>query len=60
MFKKIAKFIEDVRTEMAKVTWPTQDELLNSTMIVAVVSIIFTLFIFFADFIVSRLMTLLL
>ena len=54
MIKKIQKFIEDVKVEMSKVAWPTHKELTNSTMIVIVVSILFTIFIFISDLIVSR------
>ncbi len=54
MIKKLRQFIEDVQNEMAKVTWPTRNELINSTFIVVIVSIIFTLFIFFADLIISN------
>ena len=54
MISKITKFFNDVKVEMAKVSWPTREELINSTMIVAVVSIIFTTFIFVADLILSR------
>ena len=54
MISKITKFFNDVKVEMAKVSWPTREELINSTMIVAVVSIIFTAFIFIADLILSR------
>ncbi len=49
MFKKIAQFINDVQVEMSKVSWPSRSELINSTMIVAVVSILFTIYIFIAD-----------
>jgi preprotein translocase subunit SecE len=54
LFQKIAGFLIDVKVEMSKVSWPTRDELMNSTVIVTIVSIVFTLFIFFADFILSR------
>jgi preprotein translocase subunit SecE len=54
MISKITKFFNDVKVEMAKVSWPTREELINSTMIVAVVSILFTIFIFVADLILSR------
>jgi preprotein translocase subunit SecE len=53
MFKKIAKFINDVQVEMSKVSWPSQNELVNSTIIVAVVSILFTIYIFAADFMLA-------
>ena len=54
MISKITKFVNDVKVEMAKVVWPTREELINSTMIVAVVGVLFTLFIFVADMILSR------
>lgn len=56
MFDKIAKFLNDVKSEMAKVSWPERPELINSTMIVAVVSILFTIFIFSTDYILSGVM----
>ena len=54
MISKITKFVNDVKVEMAKVSWPTREELINSTMIVAVVGILFTLYIFAADLVLSR------
>ena len=53
-FQKIAAFLLDVRVEMGKVSWPTRDELMNSTVIVTIVTIAFTLFIFLADFLLSK------
>ena len=55
MIKKIKSFIDDIKAEMAKVTWPTRDELINSTLIVTVVSLLFTIFIFLADTVLSKL-----
>ena len=54
LFQKIAGFLLDVKVEMAKVSWPTRDELMNSTVIVTIVTIIFTLFIFLADLILGK------
>ena len=54
MIKKIQQFIDDVKLEMGKVSWPSHNELVSSTTIVVVVSIIFTLFIFFSDLIISN------
>jgi preprotein translocase subunit SecE len=54
MISKIVKFFEDVKTEMAKVSWPTREELMNSTMIVAVVGILFTAYIFLADIVLAK------
>lgn len=54
MIKKIQQFVEDVKVEMSKVAWPTHNELVSSTFIVVVVSILFTLFIFVADIVISK------
>lgn len=58
MFKKLKKFIEEVKVEMSKVTWPTHQELVNSTIIVVIVSLLFTVYIFVADLIISQVMKL--
>jgi preprotein translocase subunit SecE len=55
MIQKLQLFVENVQKEMAKVTWPTREELMNSSMIVVVVSALFAIYIFFADVIISRL-----
>jgi len=54
MIKKTKTFLEDVKREMLKVSWPTHNELLNSTMIVVLVSAIFTIFIFLSDLLISN------
>jgi len=55
MIKKIQQFIDDVKLEMGKVAWPTHNELVNSTMIVVLVSVLFTVFIIFlSDVIISK------
>jgi preprotein translocase subunit SecE len=54
MIKKTKTFLEDVKREMAKVSWPTRNELLNSTMIVVLVSAVFTVFIFLSDLLISN------
>jgi len=59
MIKKARQFIEDVQVEMKKVVWPERDQLINSTVVVIVVSALFTLFIFFTDTIVSKLINVL-
>jgi preprotein translocase subunit SecE len=59
MIKKTKQFVEDVRVEMKKVIWPERDQLVNSTVIVLIISAIFTLFIFFADTIISRVINIL-
>jgi len=54
MIKKIQQFIDDVKVEMGKVAWPTHNELVNSTMIVVLVSALFTVFIFASDVVISK------
>jgi len=49
MIKKAANYLKDVKTEMAKVSWPTREELYESTIIVIVLSIILAIFIFGVD-----------
>jgi len=51
--EKIKEFIEGVRKEMKKVSWPTQQELIDNTIIVVVFSILLSAFIFFVDQIYS-------
>jgi len=59
MIKKLQQFIENVKKEMAKVAWPTRDELMNSSVIVVVVSALIAIYTFFADLIISKLVELL-
>jgi preprotein translocase subunit SecE len=49
MFKKISNFFQDVRQEMSKVSWPTRSELKGTTIVVIVVTVILSLFIFGVD-----------
>lgn len=60
MIRRIVKFITDVRFEMTKVSWPTKDELLGSTYVVIILSIILALFIFASDTILTRIVGVLL
>ena len=53
MNKAIA-FIKDVRNEMSRVTWPSRDELLNSTGIVIVTTVVLSIFVGVANLIISK------
>ncbi|WP_138430666.1 preprotein translocase subunit SecE [Fodinibius saliphilus] len=46
---KIKEFIEDVRKEMRKVSWPDQQELVDYTIVVVVFTILLSAFIFAVD-----------
>jgi preprotein translocase subunit SecE len=49
MFERLKKFLKEVRLELAKVTWPTANELRGSTAVVIVTVLIFTVFIYLVD-----------
>jgi len=55
MFEKIKHFFNETRVEMRKVTWPTRDELKESTKIVIVATFVVTLFIGIIDQILTLL-----
>lgn len=46
---KLREFVDSVRKEMAKVSWPERQELIDQTIVVVVFSIILSLFIFGVD-----------
>ena len=60
MLDKIKKFVKEVRFELTKVTWTTRQELIYSTIIVIVVSIILSIFIGVVDLGLSNLASMLL
>jgi len=49
MMDKIVKFFREVKVEMSKVSWPSLDELKNSTKVVIVAVILITIFIGVVD-----------
>jgi len=53
MITKIRTYMREVWLEMGKVTWPTRDELKESTRVVIVGTILITIFIFLVDRIMS-------
>ena len=54
MFNKAINYLKDVRLEMSKVSWPSKDELIESTVIVLILSGILSIFMFIADTILTR------
>ena len=56
MFEKIKKFISDVKFEMSKVSWPKWEELKNSTYFVLTLSFILIVFLFMVDFILAKIL----
>jgi preprotein translocase subunit SecE len=53
---KIKEFLEDVRKEMKKVSWPDQDELVDYTIVVVIFTILLSAFIFAVDQVYSTIL----
>jgi preprotein translocase subunit SecE len=49
----IGNYLQEVGKEMRKVTWPTQKELISSTVVTLVASVFIALFIFATDRVIS-------
>ena len=58
MFGKIGSFFSESRQELAKVNWPSREELMGSTVLVVVVTLIMAGFVFAVDMVLSVLMRL--
>lgn len=58
MLQKVTNFVNDVRSEMSKVSWPSREQLKGQTLVVIFVSLFFAVFIFAIDHLLSRLMSL--
>ena len=54
------EFLQQVRTEVAKVTWPTRRETVVTTIMVLAMSLATALFFLAADWVLSQLVTLVL
>ena len=54
MKEKIVNYFTDVVKEMKKVTWPTQDELKESTVIVIVTCLILAAFTYLIDMSITQ------
>lgn len=56
MKEKIINFVNDVVKEMKKVTWPTRDELKESTSVVIVVCLLLSAFTYVVDMAVNKIL----
>ena len=59
IISKPLNFLREVKVELGKVAWSTRQELLASTIVVIVVTIILGFFIGAIDLVLSKLLTLL-
>jgi len=56
---KITEYIKQTRSEMSHVTWPSKQQTIRFTSLVIVVSVVTALILGIADFVFSKLLTLL-
>jgi preprotein translocase subunit SecE len=54
IMNKVVQYFKDVRTEVAKVNWPTKIEVKGATVLVIIFSIIVSLYTFLGDQILQR------
>jgi preprotein translocase subunit SecE len=54
--QKLMQYLKDVRSELLKVSWPSWSELSSATVLVIVLSLIMSLFVFGCDEIISKIL----
>ena len=52
---RLGAFLGEVRTEMKKVTFPSREEVVGTTGVVLITSVIFAIFLWIADLVIQRL-----
>jgi len=51
---RFVTFLSEVRTEMRKVSFPTRDEVVGTTIVVIVTSVIFAVYLWIADLLIRQ------
>ena len=59
MFERITNYFRGVKAEVAKVTWPTRNEIISLTMLILLLVVIVTLYIWGVDGILGTLLKIL-
>jgi preprotein translocase subunit SecE len=59
-WNKAVAFLSEVRAEMKKVTFPSRDEVVGTTVVVLITSVVFALYLYVADVVISGAWTFLL
>ena len=54
-FGRARQFLVEVRAELDRVTWPTRREVSATTVVVILVSLLFGLYLYFVDLVLSAL-----
>ena len=52
-FSKIITFLSEVKVEMGKVAWPSQNEIKSSTIVVIISVFIFSIFVWIFDLLIA-------
>jgi preprotein translocase subunit SecE len=52
-YKRLGIFLKDVKAELKKVTWPSKNEVVSTTIVVIAATIFFGFYLFFMDVIFS-------
>ncbi len=52
-YKRFFPFLKEVRAEMKKVTWPSKNEVYNTTLVVIIATFFFGFYLYFMDIIFS-------
>lgn len=58
MIERIKTYLAETRTELKKVTWPSRQDLIDSTRVVIIATLIMTVFIGLVDQVLSRIIKL--
>ena len=54
-FTNFREFLGDVKKEAAKVSWPGRDEVVGTTIVVLVTSVVFAVYLWVADMVIVQL-----
>jgi preprotein translocase subunit SecE len=52
-YKRFSNFLREVRSEIKKVTWPSRNEVYNTTVVVLIAMVFFGFYLYFMDAVFS-------
>lgn len=53
-WNRTKEFLSEVRSEVRKVTFPSRDEVVGTTVVVVVTSFVFAIYLWVVDFLIQR------
>jgi len=53
-WRQFREFLSETRAEMKKVTFPPRDQVVSTTLVVVVTSVIFAIFLWIADLVILK------